>query len=81
MGRQVEVHGARTWAVNAVAFAARIKQAEVALVDGSVGVVVAADGKLSRVLSITIEHGRISRIDVVADPARLEHIHVSALER
>jgi RNA polymerase sigma-70 factor (ECF subfamily) len=80
-GRPVEVLGARTWAVNAVAFAALLRQAEIALVDGGVGVVHAPGGKLARVMSITIEHGRITRIDVVADPARLERIHVSAFVR
>jgi RNA polymerase sigma factor (sigma-70 family) len=80
-GRAVEVHGARTWAESAVTFAARLKQVEVALVDGAVGVVQAPGGKLSRVLRLTIEHGRISRIDVVADPARLERIEVSAFAR
>lgn len=81
LGRPVEVHGARTWAANAVVFAARVQQAEVALVDGSVGVVLAPGGKLSHVLSITIEHGRIRRLDVIADQARLERTQVSALAR
>jgi RNA polymerase sigma factor (sigma-70 family) len=78
-GRPVEIHGARTWATNAVTFAARMQQAEIALVDGSVGVVLAAGGKLSRVLNITIdEHGRVSRLDIIGDPARLEQVQISA---
>jgi RNA polymerase sigma factor (sigma-70 family) len=80
-GRPVEVHGARTWAGNAVAFAATLRHVEVALVDGGIGVVHAPGGRLSRVLSITIEQGRITRIDVVADPARLKSLQVSALAR
>jgi RNA polymerase sigma factor (sigma-70 family) len=80
-GRQVEVHGARTWATTAVAFASLLQHVEIALVDGSVGVVHAPGGKLARVLRLTIEDGRISRVDVVADPARLEGIEVSALAR
>jgi RNA polymerase sigma factor (sigma-70 family) len=78
-GKPVEVHGARTWANTAVLFAAMLRQVEVALVDGGVGVVHAPGGKLARVLSITIEGGRITRVDVIADPARLERIEVSAL--
>jgi RNA polymerase sigma factor (sigma-70 family) len=78
-GRSVEVHGARTWATTAVTFAALLKQVEVALVDGAVGVVQAPGGKLARVLRLTIEDGRIAAIDVIADPARLEGIQVSAL--
>jgi RNA polymerase sigma-70 factor (ECF subfamily) len=80
-GRPVEVHGARNWAGNAVAFAAMLRQAEVALVDGRVGVVYAPGGKLSRVLDLTIENERITRIDVVADPSRLERLELSALDR
>jgi RNA polymerase sigma factor (sigma-70 family) len=78
-GRAVEVHGARTWASTAVTFAALLRNVEIALVDGGVGVVHAPGGKLARVLDLTIEDGRITRIDVVADPARLERIEVSAL--
>jgi hypothetical protein len=40
-------------------------------VNGSVGLVLAPGGRLSRVLSITIAGGRIARIDIIADPARL----------
>lgn len=77
-GREVEVRGARTWATTAVNFAARVQHGEIALVDGEVGVVFAPGGKLSRVLSITIEDGRVKTVDVIADPARLEHVQVSA---
>jgi RNA polymerase sigma factor (sigma-70 family) len=80
-GQPVEVRGARVWATTAVTFAARMQQAEIALVDGSVGVVFAPGGRLWRVLSITIEHGRVSGVDVIADPARLENIEVSAFAR
>jgi len=72
------VHGARTWASTAVMFAALLRHVEIALVDGGVGVVQAPGGKLARVLDLTIEDGRITRIDIVADPARLERIEVSA---
>jgi hypothetical protein len=41
-------------------------------------VVFAPGGKLSRVLSITIAKGRVSRLDVIADPSRLERVEVSA---
>lgn len=77
-GRPVEVRGARTWATNAVLYATRLNQAEVALVNGGVGVVLAPGGKLSHVLSITIEDGLVRSVDIIADPARLEHVQVSA---
>jgi RNA polymerase sigma factor (sigma-70 family) len=80
-GRAIEFRDARTWATNAVVFAAMLRHVEIALLDGVVGVVHAPGGKLSRVLSLAIEDGLITRIDVVADPARLERIEVSALPR
>jgi RNA polymerase sigma factor (sigma-70 family) len=80
-GKPVELRGARTWATTAVIFAAKMIQAEIALVNGTVGVVLAPGGKLSRVLSIAIDHGRVSRLDVIADPARLEQVQVSAFAR
>jgi RNA polymerase sigma factor (sigma-70 family) len=80
-GKPVELRGARTWATTAVIFAAKMTQAEIALVNGTVGVVLAPGGRLSRVLSITIDHGRVSRLDVIADPARLEQVQVSAFAR
>ncbi len=80
-GQPVEVRGARLWATSAVTFAARMQQAEIALVDGTVGIVFAPGGKLSRVLSITIEHGRVSALDIIANPARLEQVELSAFER
>jgi hypothetical protein len=77
-GRAAELRGARTFATGAVTYAATMQGAEVALVDGNVGVVLAPGGKLSHVVSFTIEHGLITQLDIVADPARLSRTHVSA---
>lgn len=77
-GHEVEVRGARTWATTAVTFTSRVQHGEIALVDGGVGLVFAPGGKLSRVLRITIEGGRVKEVDVIADPARLEQVQVSA---
>jgi RNA polymerase sigma-70 factor (ECF subfamily) len=78
-GKRVELHGAAVWAPNAVAFASRVQHAQLALVDGRVGIVLAPVGKLSRVLSITIDNGLITSLDVIADPERLARTQVSAL--
>jgi hypothetical protein len=50
-----------------------------ALVDGSVGVVVGPNGRLFRVLGITVADGKIVAIDVVADPARLRDLDLAIL--
>ena len=79
-GQPVEVRGARTWATGAVAFTRAAQATQPALVNGSVGLVLAPGGRLSRVLSITIAGGRIARIDIIADPARLRALDLAVLE-
>lgn len=71
-GTAPEVRGARVVAEETRVFAARAHQADVALVDGTPGIVVAPAGRLLNVLRVTIVGGRITALDVIADPARLE---------
>jgi hypothetical protein len=60
-GAPRDIRGARNWAQGAVAFSQMARFAQVALVDGSVGIVFVPDGKLSRVLRFTIVDGRLFR--------------------
>ena len=64
-GLPVEVHGAHAVAEQ---YVGRAVLARSALVDGRVGVVVAPLGHLVVVLAVTINAGRITAIDAVADP-------------
>jgi RNA polymerase sigma-70 factor (ECF subfamily) len=48
-----------------------------ALVNGAAGVVVGRDGRLYSVVAFTVTDGRISTIDVVADPAKLSTVAAS----
>src|SRR5260370_13947409 len=52
-------------------FSGRAQGARPALVNGSVGIVVARRGPLFLVLRLPIRHGKIAGIDAVADPAHL----------
>jgi RNA polymerase sigma-70 factor (ECF subfamily) len=45
-----------------------------ALVNGAAGVVVAPGGHLSAIIGITVRHGKIVEIDILADPARLRQL-------
>ncbi len=74
-----EVRGARTWAQGAVAFSRGARFARPALVDGAVGVVVAPRGRLFRVLSFRLEHGKIVQIEVIGDPERLRELDLAVL--
>ena len=78
-GGSREVHGARTWAQGAIAFSRGARFARPALVNGAVGVVVAPRGRLFRVLSFTIEGGKIVKVDVIADPERLQKLDLAVL--
>ena len=61
-------------------FLGRAQGARLALVNGSVGVVVAPYGRLLLVLILTITYGKITVITVISDPARLRQLHLSVLE-
>jgi RNA polymerase sigma-70 factor (ECF subfamily) len=74
-----EIRGAQNWARGALAFAQALRFAQPALVDGSVGLVFAPRGRLSRALRFTIAEGKIARVDVIADPERLRELEVAVL--
>jgi RNA polymerase sigma-70 factor (ECF subfamily) len=74
-----EIRGARTWAKGAVAFAQFAASVQTMLVDGTVGLVWTPGGHVSRVLRFAIENGKIVGADIIADPARLRQLHLTAL--
>jgi RNA polymerase sigma-70 factor (ECF subfamily) len=76
-GASREVRGALAVARQ---FSGRAQGARPALVNGSVGIVVARRGRLFLVLSLTIRHGKIVEIDAVADPTRLHQLRLSVLD-
>ncbi|MBW8816676.1 MAG: sigma-70 family RNA polymerase sigma factor [Streptomyces sp.] len=79
-GVPVELRGARAVAEGTVALRERSRFAAVALVDGDVGLVVAPRGRLRSALTVTVEGGRITAYDVVAEPARLRRVELGVLD-
>jgi RNA polymerase sigma-70 factor, ECF subfamily len=73
----VEIRGAQAVAK---AYQGRAQTARTALINGSVGVVVAPSGRLLLVLQLTITNGKIAGIDVVADPERLAQMELAVLD-
>jgi len=51
-----------------------------ALIDGSVGLVMAPKGRLFRVLRFTYEGGRIASAEVISDRARLDALDIAAID-
>jgi RNA polymerase sigma factor (sigma-70 family) len=78
-GRPVELRGAEAIARGAVAAAARSEASWLALVDGAVGIVFAPGGRLQVVLGLTSRDDRITGIDVIADPDRLQRLKLTLL--
>jgi len=79
-GAPREVRGAREWARQAIAFSRGAKFARLALIEGRVGIVVAPRGRLFRALIFMIEHGKIVRVEVVGDAARLRGLDLAILD-
>ncbi|MFI7099652.1 sigma-70 family RNA polymerase sigma factor [Streptomyces sp. NPDC050161] len=79
-GVAAEVRGAQAVAKGTAALARRSQFAELALVNGTVGVVVAPRGRLLLALTFTIDDDRITAYDVIADPARLRELDLAVLD-
>jgi RNA polymerase sigma-70 factor (ECF subfamily) len=77
---QREVRGARNWAPQAIAAARGARAARPALIDGSVGVVIAPRGHLFRVLRFSFAGDRIAGFEVIGDPERLRQLTLAVLE-
>jgi len=73
------VRGADAVARQTLVLGPRARFAEPALVDGTVGVVVAPQERLLLVLTFTVRDGRIAGYDVIADPARLQQLDLAVL--
>lgn len=74
------VRGAAAAAKRALTFSPQARFAQLALINGTVGVVVAPGGRLRGVLGFTIAGGKIVEIDVAADPARLHQFDLAVLD-
>ena len=80
-----ELKGASTWAKQLIAFAPAMRFAtyarfvQLALIEGSVGLIVAPFGRLSRVLIFTIAGDKVTRVEVIGDAARLRELEIVAL--
>ncbi|WP_426754774.1 sigma-70 family RNA polymerase sigma factor [Myxococcus sp. Y35] len=79
-GAPAEIRGARTAGPLVLKVSRGAVAARPALVNGEVGLIVAPGGRLSHTLRFTLKDGRISRIDVVAEPASLRALELSVLD-
>lgn len=75
-GTRTETRGALTLAKKV---AGRAKAAQVAIVDGCIGAIVAPNGKLIYVIQFTIKDEKIAEVDLISDAARLEQLDLTIL--
>ncbi|MBK3573325.1 RNA polymerase sigma factor SigJ [Streptomyces sp. MBT65] len=68
------IRGARTVAEQALTFAPFARFAQLALVNGSVGVVNAPEGQLLSVMGVTVVDGLITEMYILSDPDRLARL-------
>ena len=80
-----EVRGARNWAKSALAYQRShalgqfARTVQTALVDGSVGIVMAPGGRLSRVMRFTFAEGKIREVEIIVNPERLRGLEIATL--
>ena len=79
-GRPAQLRGAQTVARGAVLASGLAGHSQLALVDGSVGIVSAPAGRLQVVLALTVSaERRITAIEVIANPDRLRRLRLALL--
>lgn len=76
--------GAASVTRGAVALAKQVsgraqKAAQLALVNGTVGIIVAPQGRLLYVLKFTMSHGKITEVDLISDPERISQLDLALL--
>ncbi|MGH7787338.1 MAG: sigma-70 family RNA polymerase sigma factor [Candidatus Binatia bacterium] len=77
VGKPREVRGAATWARQFIALSRGLRFVQPALINGSAGLIVAPGGKLSRALTFTFTNAKVTRVEVIADPARLRELDIA----
>src|SRR6266536_4010529 len=73
------LRGAQAVAKETRVFSRRARFARLALVDGTVGIVVAPRGRLRLAIGLTIKDDKVAEIDVIADPQRLHQLDLAVL--
>jgi RNA polymerase sigma-70 factor, ECF subfamily len=79
-GASREIRGAAAVVEQVASFARLARFARPVLVNGAPGFVVAPEGRPISVAGFTVARGRIVEIDLLADPARLRELDLTALD-
>ncbi len=78
-GAPREIRGAENWARGAVQFSRLAAFVQPAIINGSVGLVFASRGRLSRAVLFKIVNAKIVEAEILADPPQLEQLELAVL--
>jgi RNA polymerase sigma-70 factor (ECF subfamily) len=78
-GKARELRGASTWAPQFIALSRGLglRFVQPALINGSVGVILAPRGQLVRALIFTFRNDKVTRLEAIGDPARLRELDIA----
>lgn len=76
-GRAAEIRGARAVAEETRRFGGGARAAEVAMVDGRPGILIAPAGRLRTVIRVTVDDGLVAAYDVITDPRLLARVDIA----
>jgi RNA polymerase sigma factor (sigma-70 family) len=76
LGPSVMLHGARAVGEQAARYTALARYAVPATVNGRAGLLTAPGGRVAAVMALDVTDGLISRIEILADPQRLDRLHL-----
>jgi RNA polymerase sigma factor (sigma-70 family) len=79
VGMARELRGASRWAKQLIALSRGLRFVQPALIDGSVGLILAPRGKLSKVMVFSFANAKVTRVEVVGDPDRLRDLNIAVL--
>ena len=74
-----EVRGASLWVKQFVALSRGLRFVQPALINGTVGLILAPGGRLSRALTFTFTNAKVTQLEVIGDPARLRALDIAVL--
>jgi len=78
-GKAREITGAAQWAPRFITLSRGMRFVQPALIDGTAGVILAPRGKLARAVIFTFSNDRVTRVEIVADLARLRDLDIAVL--
>jgi ketosteroid isomerase-like protein len=79
MGPSRLLRGASEVAAQAMSYAPMARFAHPVLVNGTPGHLIARDGKPLVIIGVTSRNGKITEIDILADPDRLSRLNLAGL--